>query len=247
MANVKEPEVKEQIDKDLANISTVDIGNKAKEVVLRTRREMGELRCLVEFMDRDMQDIFEVKRQILNHTLKDISFEHLWQLYKPGDVVYRSSSQENSNRYQAYRILHITGGRVCFDAGKKSALNPIRDRNWDSDSDNEERCRDVVRSSDAKMTGFLINCFYLDFDGIRIGPKPVRFAIRRYKGTRSVFSFTLHPGFLSLEHQVQEKLIQRGARFMEIAIGTHKKYSGATIREANETVKHYLNFVINES
>lgn len=72
----------------------------AKAIASRTRRELKELRCLTDFMDQDMRDIFDIKQQISTRNITDISFEHLWQLHKPGDVVFRPFQHESSH-YQA--------------------------------------------------------------------------------------------------------------------------------------------------
>ena len=232
----KGQEEKEKLQDDLLDIPTANARREAKETALRAKRERDELRCLVEFMDRDMQDIFDVKRQILNHTLKEISFEHLWQLYKPGDIVYNLDPQKYSSHYQAYRILNVTGGRMCFDRDNKTSFDAVRNREWDSESESETRCRDAVWGPNAEVTSFVIDCFHLDSDGARIGPRPKRFAIPRYMGTRSVFSLVLRPGIRDSEHQkVMDILIQRGARFVELASNAHKQYSGNSIREARQT------------
>lgn len=99
---------------------------KLNEAVFRTTRERDELSCLVEFMDLDMRDIFSVKRQIESRSVEKIAYEHLWQFFKPGDIVY-SCPENDEIRRQAYRILHVTGGRVCFDTTRRSPFDPIKD------------------------------------------------------------------------------------------------------------------------
>ena len=56
-------------------------------------------------MDMDMQDIFDVKDKVAKRTLKEVAFEHLWLLYKPGDVVYTRKSPDEIGTYQAHRVL----------------------------------------------------------------------------------------------------------------------------------------------
>ncbi|RYP83728.1 hypothetical protein DL769_001302 [Monosporascus sp. CRB-8-3] len=195
----------------------------AREAADRAKRERDEFRCLSEFMDQDMADIFGIKHQISDKTLKSLAFEHLWLLFRPGNIAYHSNTQDDGSRCQAYRILHVTGGRVCFDSGKKSFFNPVRDREWESESETDERCRDIIRSSDHEITSFVIDCFYIDFDGLRMGPRPKRFVIPRYKGTRPINSLPLYPSFLHPDNQrIQETLLARGKQFVELATGTHK-------------------------
>ncbi|KAK6340044.1 hypothetical protein TWF730_001819 [Orbilia blumenaviensis] len=220
----------------------------AREAVDRAKRERDEFRCLLEFMDRDMADIFDIKRQISDKTLKGIAFEHLWQLFRPGNIAYHFNTQDDGSRYQAYRILHVTGGRVCFDSGKKSSFNAVKDRTWESESETEERCRDIIGSSGHEVTSFLIDCFYFESDGLRIGPRSKRFVVPRYKGTRPINLLPLYPSFLHPDNQrIQAILLARGKQFIEAAGGTHKKYEGNTIRESNITTKSYNNFMIDDA
>ncbi|KAL4738843.1 hypothetical protein BDV11DRAFT_215630 [Aspergillus similis] len=205
------------------------------------RRERDELRCLVEFMDHDMRDIFEIKRAIQANTLREIAFEHLWQLYKPGDVIYRTVQDDDSRR-QAYRVLHVTGGRVCFDTKKLSYFDPVNYRVWDSESEDERRCRDAVRRSGAQMTNFIIDCFYLESDGVRLSPRPKRFAITPYSGSRPIASLPLRPLQFDPQKEVLEKqLVARGARFMEVAQGKHMEYHGNTIEESKHSQYRHRN------
>ncbi|KAK2812459.1 hypothetical protein FQN50_001460 [Emmonsiellopsis sp. PD_5] len=138
-----------------------DLINETKATYIRLENETQQLRCLLEFMDRDMRDIFDVKRHISDNSLEDIAFEHLWLLYKPGDLVLHSSPEQPNSRCQAYRILNVTGGRMCFDRRKDPSWpypEYVRDRGFDSASESEEKARDVVNSGGEErkreLTGF---------------------------------------------------------------------------------------------
>ncbi|KAL4932090.1 ATP-binding protein [Aspergillus undulatus] len=204
-----------------------------KARVAQLKRERDEVRCLVDFMTQDMSDIFEIKRSVLDGSLEEIAFEHLWQLYKPGDVVYRTFRGDSSRR-QAYRVLHVTGGRVCFDTKKLSNFDPVYGRMWQSDSDDDRKCRDTVRRSGTQVTNFIIDCFYLESDGVRLAPRPKRFTITPYSGTRSIASLPLRLlRFDPEKEKLEAALVARGARFMQLASGKHMVYHGNTIEEAN--------------
>ncbi|KAM7222208.1 hypothetical protein V8F06_002480 [Rhypophila decipiens] len=214
----------------------------------RAKRERDEFRCVIEFMDRDMADIFDIKRQVTDKTLTEIAFEHLWQLFRPKNIVYIFKTPDDAHRCQAYQILHVAGGRVCFDTGKKCNFNAVSDRNWESASETEERCRNIIKSTDHEITSFLIDCFYLDSDGRRVGPRPKRFIVQRYNGMRPIKLLPLYPAFLHPNHQhIQETLLARGRLFPELAMVSHRRYDGPTFREANQTSRAYHNFVINQA
>lgn len=214
------------------------------------KAERDQLRCLVEFMDTDMQGIFDVKRKVTNKTLQEFAFEELWLLYKPGDLVYTWKSPDDISTYQAYRVLHVTGGRAIIDTANDSRFDAIRDRSWEDDSDTEERARDLIRSSPSNATPFIIDCFSIDFDGTRMGPKSKRFVIPSFIGKRKVDSLEICPSFSPPQPgMVHQAMIDRGRRFTQLAGGTHKRYSGTTLRESKElweSTYYYWNYVIHE-
>lgn len=215
----------------------------------QAKRNRDELRCLVEFMDKDMRDIFDIKNEISDKTIKEIAFEHLWQLFKPGNVVYSSSQLEHHSRCQAYKVLQVTGGRVCFDSGKKSSFSAVTDRNWDSESENDEKSRNSIKSAGSELTAFIIDCYYLDFDGYRVGARAKRFIILPYNGKKPILSFPVHPAeFNPMHEEIHKSLVTRGMKFTSLVLGAHKKYVGTTLREANQTMETgYVNFVIPEA
>lgn len=203
----------------------------------RAKAERDHIRCLIDFMDSDMQDIFEVKQQVSSQTLKEISFEHLWLLYRPGDLVYTVQSLEDRATYQAFRILHVTGGRPILDTSNDSRFNPLHSREFDGDSETEERLWDTIRSSPSEMSSFIIDCFSIDFDGSKLGPKSRRFAISTFPGKRGMDALELRPSFTFAQHEhLYREMVDRGRRFTQIADGTHKKYSGVTLRESRELI-----------
>ena len=210
------------------------------------KAERDQLRCLVEFMDTDMQDIFDVKRKVTNQTLQEVAFEELWLLYKPGDLVYTWKSPDDISTYQAYRVLHVTGGRTILDTANYSNFEAIRDGQWDSDSDTEEGARDIIRSSTSNATPFIIDCFSIDFDGIRMGPQSRRIVIPSFVGQRDVDSLGICPPFsLPQSGMVYQAMIDRGRRFKQLAGGTHARYSGTTLGESKEN-RYYTMYVIHE-
>ncbi|KAF7516819.1 hypothetical protein PCG10_001780 [Penicillium crustosum] len=217
---------------------------KLNEAVFRTTRERDELSCLVEFMDLDMRDIFSVKRQIESRSVEKIAYEHLWQFFKPGDIVY-SCPENDEIRRQAYRILHVTGGRVCFDTTRRSPFDPIKDRKWESDSENDERCCDAVRCSGTETTSFIVDCFYLDSDGTLLAPRGKRFVVTPNSGERAINMLPLqHLFFDPKQQEVKNELINRGARFLQLAPRTHLLYHGTTLIESNKVQHNYDSFEI---
>ena len=215
----------------------------------RAKAERDQLRCLVDFMNTDMQDIFDVKYRVANQTLKEVASEHLWLLYKQGDLVYTRTSPEDISTYQAYRVLHVTGGRTILDIVNAAGFNEIHDRSWEEESDSEEKARDAIRASPSNATPFIIDCFSADFDGNRLGPKSKRFVIPLYTGKRKVDTLEVIPSFCHPQHaMVYRAMVERGRRFTQLAYGTHKRYAGKTLRESREMEKNMscYNYIIHD-
>lgn len=210
---------KEQIAKELSATDT----KAAADTRLR-----DQLRCLIRFMDYDMKEIFDVKRKLADGSLRTIAFQHLWQLYSPGDVIF--TSEQDTNR-RAYRVLHVTGGRAILDSddqppgdSARTSSGPIR--SWERHGDQG------IAYAHSKNTTFIIDCFYIDFDGQNFGPVPRRFVIPEYEGEKDIDSLPAFPAKFDQNCKETEKMLtKRGKRFVKLAGVTHKRYLGMSARE----------------
>ena len=113
------------------NVSSDDREEETLSAAVRLRDQLG---CLIGFMNDDMKEIFEVKRQIDTGTLTRISFNYLWLLFKPGDTILSGTTQR-----RAYRVLHVTGGRTILDIGDQPSTDnrsaPQTLRSWEQYED----------------------------------------------------------------------------------------------------------------
>ena len=192
-------------------------------------RLRDELRCLVTFMDTDLKDVFSVQKDIDNGTKKMIAFDHLWQLYKPGHVVVSGKRQK-----QAYVVLHVTGGRTLHRDSQFATAEDSRtaDR-MDYYQQRERREKEAYFAKYPKASPFVIDCFYLDFDGTKFGPLPQKFTLAEYDGEVAISSLEVYPMKFGEDPKKMEKsLVRRGRKFVKLASVDHKYYSGQTIREA---------------
>ena len=175
-------------------------------------RLRDELNCLVTFMDTDLKDIFSVQEDIDSGTRKQIAFDHLWQLYKPGFVVISGKEQK-----RAYVVLHVTGGRALQRNSQLVTAN-----------ENSE----AYNAKYSKASPFVIDCFYLDFDGTNFGPLPQKFMFQEYDGEVAITSLEVFPiKFDDDSKKTVKSLAKRGRKFVKLANVDHKYYSGRTLRE----------------
>ena len=220
-AEVEETETQER--GATINMQSPPVTNKEKADLDERTRLRDELRCLVNFMDNDMKDIYSVQRSIDDGTRTTIAFDYLWQLFKPGDLVLQEGEQK-----RAFMVLCVTGGRAL---NRTAQTYPSRKKpGYDTF---EERAKDAHFAKYPKTSAFILDCFYLDFDGINFGPRPKKFMFQDYEGEVPISSLQVFPlKFHDSPGQTENALIKRGKRFAKLALVDHKYYSGKTIRES---------------
>lgn len=185
-----------------------------REVAIKVaKRRVDYLQLIVKFIDTELVDIQTLRRQISDGTLQKISFDNLWHLFNPGELIV------NRGHYQAYRVLHVAGGRPLF-----SSERPLDGGNDDDREPASEIHRDWTRSD------FDIDCFSMYYDGEEIVPVPQQITIPEYGGERAITSLAVFPlKFLQEKVSVREALLERGKRFKKVAGVQHKRYTGSTI------------------
>jgi hypothetical protein len=189
-------------------------------MIEKTGRVVKELECLVSFMKNDMQGLFNIRQQIRDQSLKKITFENLWLLFQPGTVV--SSSDTNStNEVRGFRIMHVTGGRQIIDGDNFSKSEAVNNTELPDTQDGY----DMISSREC--TDFVIDCFYMDFDGIAYGPRPQRFAISEFSGQRDITSLTVYPA----SEKVINHLLRRGRQYQDCVQKSLFVYAGPTLME----------------
>ena len=190
-----------------------------------------QLRCLVQFMQYQMASIFAVQKGIDELTRKTIGFDYLWQLYKPGDLIV---SKDQPRR--AFLVLHVTGGRSLY---KRPFTNAVEDPLGETIDRNRYRTPEQLQEREAylakysRSSPFVIDCFFIDFDGNAFGPRPQTFSIAEYPGEVAIDSLEAFPiGFDETPKATTKILLKRGKRFTRLVqADPHKYYSGRTIRE----------------
>lgn len=190
-------------------------------------RLRDELRCIVEFMDHDMKNTFSTQRSIQEGTKKTIAFDYLWLLFKPGDVVISAGQQK-----RAYIVLHVTGGRALE---RKAKTTGSRDKPREVSNyaiKEQEQEKEAYLAKYSKTTPFVIDCFYVDFDGKNFGPLPQKFMLAEFEGEKPITSLEVFPlRFDDNPKNTERLLAKRGKRFAKLARVDHKYYSGKTVTE----------------
>jgi len=119
----------------------------------------------------------------------------------------------------SYRIILVSGGRdgtgVWDHRGEKLlASKKLKDSGYSTGS-------------------FIIEAFYLGFDGTRFGPVNVTFQIRKFEGQKDIIDLPVYPLACDPNHEETRKaLIKRGQAFAELSkpkTNAHRKYKGLTL------------------
>ncbi|KAF2096574.1 P-loop containing nucleoside triphosphate hydrolase protein [Rhizodiscina lignyota] len=188
-----------------------------------------------------------------------VTFEDLWMLFNSGDTIYSpfqegghtledNGDTHTTNRRdvpQAYRVLTAQGGipltKTIAPRTKRQNLSlqvdPLGKRN---DINTSLRMKD-------KYSTFYVYCFYIDFDGGNYGTVPEIFEFKPYEGEvdiRSLDAYPLHHSYRTdttitdaeLGIQLQDMLVDRGKKFIDLTAVSHMTYEGLTVGERREEI-----------
>ncbi|KAL2361844.1 hypothetical protein RJZ56_005268 [Blastomyces dermatitidis] len=191
----------------------------------QARRAFEELECLMNFVDNDMQELLHIRRQIRENELQKIHFEHLWLLFQPGVIVI---SPNTTSKLRAYQVLHVTGGRRIIDTDNHSKSEGP-DSLDNMDYDNQEGYAVI---SSRQCSDFFVDCFYIDFNGEKYGPRPQRFVISEFVGERRISSLPIYPpNQTQVNEHILDRLRERGRKFVHCTTRKRLLYNGAILQE----------------
>lgn len=170
---------------------------------------LQHLQCLHHFVQAEMAYFFLLQAQIKDTSLQTVTFDQVYFLFSPGDVVVSSDTGTD----QLYRVYGVSGGRIRL-------RNP--DRNLP-----EERFRSATAGV-GTWTDVHIECFLMAWDGKQLGPISLRFNIHHFIGKRNVIDLEVYPlRYLSNAQKIRDSVRLRGRRSFD-SVG-HRKHAGLTV------------------
>jgi len=198
-------------------------GEDKPDDLTKSSTALEHLKCLLSFVDSDIS----AKQAYLNDPqCRKVFFWDLWQLFRPGVEVIGSDGK------QAYRVIDVTSA--------KHRVAPAWER-WNPSTNKR------------KKTPFSITCVYIDFDGTHLGPVQKVIDFKRFDGERDVTSLEVYPlrfhpvrpsdfgdvewkevEALPSHERYRQKLICRGAKFLEVVAVKHMYYAGPTLEVRDE-------------
>lgn len=211
------------------------INNRTSAIFKQSCLERDLLECLITILDEDMQSIFELRRQISEGSLPQsgITYEDLWHLYKPGDIVI-ANPRMSRTKEKVYIVLHVTGGRLLGDArverkADPNSAHPYRIGAW----------KPGLNVVSPAVSPFALDCFYIDHDGTNYGACGQPWIAYDYTGYKQVESLELIPlQFMLKSSDFYTSLVVQGKKLAGLQAGTSKLYRGLTIRETIENAEY---------
>ncbi|KAM7195320.1 hypothetical protein V8F20_007539 [Naviculisporaceae sp. PSN 640] len=185
-----------------------------RNIYLSTRA--AHLRCLIVFIQDSLGELLRLRAQVADHTLKEIAFEDLWHLYRPGDTVYYRDPETGLERLA--KVYYITGGMIKRRKGHRYS----EESDFAQDA-NPQRTSIAVGC----WTPFLLATYTMDFDGNRAGPVGREILIKHYSGKRSIAELPAYPVSYHPEKNLLGRFEKIGRQFMSSA--GHRYYDGLAV------------------
>ncbi|KAI7238071.1 hypothetical protein KC330_g2780 [Hortaea werneckii] len=247
--------LRQEIDKDVSpSLATKEASSEAAEDrgtkehavskisgVPVTERNFKLLACLISFIEEQMKDLTSIRQQIAAGTLLDISFEYLLHLFQPGDLVFADPHLPNEEK-RAYRVLYVTGGRPVLESPDERWQRISKGREYVGRQERpqiggfqllpDDFVSQGQQGKATKMSPLVIDCFYMDYDGYKYGPRPHRFIIPDFSGRKKISDLDISPArFDPTCEDVRRRLRERGRNFMGCVNTAHKEYHGPVLPE----------------
>ncbi|KAM6476117.1 hypothetical protein HDV62DRAFT_256961 [Trichoderma sp. SZMC 28011] len=162
-----------------------------------------DLRSLIKFMDDYIEPA--VKRDLR----ESVFFSDLWYTFAAGSLIF---IKDKNIPQKIWKVIQRTGGRRLSRRGL-SIMAAEHDK------------------PQLKTSPFVIDCFYIDFDGIRYLPVYHQIVIQAFDGLQPVSGLPVLP--LSVAETEQyisiKEMVNRGRDFIEYAQPTHCDYIGRSL------------------
>ncbi|KLU88802.1 hypothetical protein MAPG_07785 [Magnaporthiopsis poae ATCC 64411] len=176
----------------------------------KSTQDIQHLQCLVDFMAKYLHDIPTLREQIQTRQIESISFDDLWHLFNPGDIILGRAAPSGNRGQQAYQVFTVTKGRInTKEEGSRSKGS---------------RERHDLR----------LQCFSLDYDGTKIDTLEEVLFIKPFIGTKRIADLDYYPKSFATDEEV-ENLQKRARRFIDNRYG-HGRCEGITSRFETEHI-----------
>lgn len=184
---------------------------------LRDARD--HLQQFVNMIDLHLGSLLTLREAMRDRVASKVRFEHLWHLFRPGDLVVTARQP-----HQAYRIIHVSGGRPLLTTADITRNDDVAEAR-------------PIFNRQSQVSPFSIDCVKLDFDGEKFGPVQETICILEYEEDRMITKLDVYPmSYAEKEEELAKALLDRGRRFAEYHEFKHRRYEGLSLNEPQEEV-----------
>ncbi|KAK0727242.1 hypothetical protein B0T26DRAFT_124649 [Lasiosphaeria miniovina] len=183
------------------------------------RQDAKHLKCLVDFMAKYLSDIPRLRERIKSNEIESISFDDLWHLFNPGDIIL-GRRPSGKGEQQAYQVFTVTKGRFNMKGGRPepSKYKGQRERN-----------------------NLQLQCFSLDYDGKKIDTCEELLSIKPFVGKKKITDLDYYPKAFATDKEIKD-LEDRASDFIGNRYG-HGRCEGLTARFEMEHIDNEEVFV----
>lgn len=162
---------------------------------------INDLRCLIRFMD----DYVAPAQIRFRDDPSQVRFSDLWYVFAPGSLII---VKDRNIPQKVWKVIQRTGGRRYLSRP------------------------DHINKSEfsTRFSPFVLDCYHLDYDGVRYVRTYGRFTISDFEGVQSVNSLPVYPFRVSVKEGTIDRndMIARGQQFVQCTKVSHRYYSGRT-------------------
>ncbi|KAL2012489.1 hypothetical protein VTN00DRAFT_14 [Thermoascus crustaceus] len=205
-----------------------------------TKDALEHFRLLVEFMDVYLGKELNKYEEYQTVKRTTIAFEDLWMIFDIGETIY-CPSRRNGLEIQMDEEVHTTSGRETPQAYRVVATVGGRKLPGHKTAPIVRGFQSPVLRND-KYSPLEIDCYYLDYSGSKYDCVADRFSLKPFEGEVAITSLEVYPLRFGTHESgedgntLEEFLIDRGRKFIELSEVSHSLYEGLTVGENPEEI-----------
>ncbi|KAI8307479.1 P-loop containing nucleoside triphosphate hydrolase [Colletotrichum sp. SAR11_240] len=213
-------------NKPLPSSTSEPSSDKSEDDPVKSQHEdLMLMRCFIRMCENHLARFFKIQSQVADATLKRISYQNLWYLFKPGDIIIGrgEAGSRLGDTAEAYCVYCPTSSRppqkilaFAWDASfwQKHNVSP------------PEYLKDNISQPD----DFHLFSYYWHFNGSRFTPQQKLVVIKPFEGEKDITKLTYFPKqFCEADNPILNYLIEKGETFRKLRYG-HGVYKGMNLQ-----------------
>jgi hypothetical protein len=165
----------------------------------------NDFRCVVDFINKILQPV----QSYLQNEPSSVNFNNIWHLFTTGSLVY---IKDRSTPQKVWKVIQAIGGRRYLREPRTSITD------WET-----------------KWSPFVIDCYYLDFDGTNFMRVYRQFTIEMFDGSMPIAGLQIMPLAVaerSLSGIERDEFRRRGEQFLTYLKPQFRYYQGTTLTQS---------------